>query len=474
MSIRARLTRLLLIAIVPMVLAIGAGLFVFVRVALAARFDDGLLARARAISGMVRNDGGKIELDFEGAAIFPYEQPGGGECFQIWTIENGSVAGDLARSASLGAERLAARLPSPGDTMTWDAPLPIGVSARYLSFRFRPLPDADSDSARVANQSAPDVPDVLLIVAQDRRELDRALAVFAASLIAAGVLLVGGVLLSVRRALARGLTPIDDLARQLESIGPSDLSLRVSDRESPGELAPIARRVNAMLDRVAAAFEREKRFAGVAAHELRTPVAEIRAVAELALSRERGAEEYRRALAAVLGASIRMGESADAVLRLARVQSGRERVDLQSVDAREVLGPAWDRWILPLASRGVRASLDIPPGISVRADRSMLAVALDNVCANAAAYSSSEGDVRAECRGDGPMVAVLTISNAPGAARDEQAHTHAGLGLLIAASMVGACGGAMETDMIDGRYVVSIRLSLDAPESIQDARRGSE
>src|SRR6185503_4376546 len=167
---------------------------------------------------------------------------------------------------------------------------------------------------------------------------------------------------------------ITDLAGQVARIRPEELSRRLACDRGADELTPIVAGVNSMLDRLDEAFEREKRLAASAAHELRTPIAEMRAVTELALDRERSAAEYREALATSLGAAERMGVAVDAVLRLARVQSGRERPALEAVKIRAALRPAWERWMIPLAVRGVHLDIDIPQDAIVKADRAMLEV----------------------------------------------------------------------------------------------------
>ena len=157
------------------------------------------------------------------------------------------------------------------------------------------------------------------------------------------------------------------------------------------------------------------------------------------------------------------------MLRLARVQSGRERIVVEEVGVRDALAPAWARHIEPLAARGIRAALDIPRDVLVRADRAMLGVVLDNLCANAAEHTHAGGDVLAECLMPDELCVTLRISNtrAPGGHRvpaaaahhaDQPAAIHAGLGLSIARSMGEALGGSLDTADSNGRFSVTLTL----------------
>lgn len=472
MSIGARLTRSLLLAMIPLVLAAGVGLYVFVRAALQARVDDALFTRAAALSALVKFEAGAIELDFtaETSAMIRHDTGSGhAEYYELWTLEKTGAKTVLERSASLGGEDLALPPDHGIDSVpanAWNGPLAGGHEGRLAARRFTPAadPEAEERSGPAIRPAAASTPEVLLIVAQSRRDLDRTLGVLGAALAGAGAVLIVGMTIAVRGALSRGLSPIADLVDQVEAIGPTDLTARIGLAGTPLELAPLALRTNAMLDRLASAFAREKRLGATAAHELRTPIAEIRAVSELALSRERTPGEYRRSLSTVLSTSVRMGDAADAILRLARVQSGRERPVLEPVDAVESLLPAWERWISPLESRHIRVLASIPAGTLVRADRAMLGVVFDNLCANAAEHTPEGGEVSADRSDANHPEITLIITNTISGPRgdhpipDGTGQLHAGLGLLLARSMLEACDGSLATREENGQFVATIRI----------------
>ena len=120
-------------------------------------------------------------------------------------------------------------------------------------------------------------------MASVRRELDRTLATLQLVLAGSGLLLLAATALVVPRVLRRELKPLQSLAAEAARIDAASLSARFATEGLPGELAPIAARLNELLARLEDSFERERRFSSDVAHEFRTPVAELRSLAELAI-----------------------------------------------------------------------------------------------------------------------------------------------------------------------------------------------
>ena len=104
---------------------------------------------------------------------------------------------------------------------------------------------------------------------------------------------------------------------------------RIDVADADNELAALGTVLNAMFDRLEAAFHQQMRFTADASHELRTPLAVVLTNAEVALSRTRSPEEYREALNVCAQAARRMKHLADDLLILARADAGK--LDLQNV-----------------------------------------------------------------------------------------------------------------------------------------------
>ena len=128
------------------------------------------------------------------------------------------------------------------------------------------------------------------------------------------VLNVIAVFLIVRRSL----NPLRTLASCTREIGPDNLHLRLPTNGLPTELTPICSCVNDLLDRLDQAFKRERRFTSDVAHELRTPIAELRALAEVASRYPNDPEFARNALRDAVGVAKQMQSLVTTLLALVR------------------------------------------------------------------------------------------------------------------------------------------------------------
>ncbi|GAA2863228.1 two-component sensor histidine kinase [Actinoplanes cyaneus] len=145
------------------------------------------------------------------------------------------------------------------------------------------------------------------------------------ALVAIGIIGVAGGYLVTRRALR----PLHTVTQTAQRLGEETLDQRIRYAGADDEVAELARTFDAMLDRLAEAFESQKRFVANASHELRTPLAVMRTEIDVTLSDpDADLAEYRRMARVVRDASARANGLVDALLVLARseAQSGRRLV----------------------------------------------------------------------------------------------------------------------------------------------------
>ncbi|WP_203824622.1 sensor histidine kinase [Actinoplanes palleronii] len=145
------------------------------------------------------------------------------------------------------------------------------------------------------------------------------------ALVAIGIIGIAGGYLVTRRALR----PLHTVTQTAQRLGEETLDQRIRYSGADDEVAELARTFDAMLDRLAGAFESQKRFVANASHELRTPLAVMRTEIDVTLSDpEADVAEYRRMARVVRDASSRANGLVDALLVLARseAQSGRRLV----------------------------------------------------------------------------------------------------------------------------------------------------
>ena len=163
-------------------------------------------------------------------------------------------------------------------------------------------------------------------VAQDRSSDERVERNFALLFI---IVLSGSVLASAFIAVIvtkRGLRPLQEMTRSFARIGPTHLNERVAPAGWPRELQPLATAFDDMLKRLDDSFTRLSQFSADLAHELRTPIANMMGEAQVALTRERTAAEYRETLESTVAECERLSRIVDNLLFVARVDAAREPI----------------------------------------------------------------------------------------------------------------------------------------------------
>jgi len=445
-SIRARLLTGTAIGVAATFAISSVLVYVLARSQIYAQFDDALAMRARALSSLVEQDGTTIETELDRQEI-------GTEYFQLWSAD-GAV---LQKSKSLGSGHLTRTGPaiSTIDAVT----MPDGAAGRQLTLTFHPHQDPeDGPPAPPAS--------LQLALAKSTQEADSTIAALRRVLVLVGIaatLLTLGLLAA---AVRFGLRPVRELAQAIAELQASNLAARLDTARSPAELRPVVDRLNDLLRRLEGAFARERELTAEVAHELRTPLAGLRATIELALDRERTPERYRSALADCLGICVQTTRTVEALLSLARLDAGMVAATHTPVELDELVREAVVLHAARVAERNLQLVTELAP-VSRETDRDKLRVVLDNVIENATTYVNERGTVRVEL-----TATYITVSNTGCTLdRDELARvfdrfwrgdkartttTHGGLGLALCRKLVELLGGTITADRIDDRFVITI------------------
>jgi two-component system, OmpR family, heavy metal sensor histidine kinase CusS len=173
-----------------------------------------------------------------------------------------------------------------------------------------------------------------LQVAQDRSSDERVERSFAVLFI---MVLSGSILASAFIAVIvtkRGLRPLQEMTQSVARVGPTHLKERVTPAEWPRELKPLAIAFDDMLKRLDDSFTRLSQFSADLAHELRTPIANMIGEAQVALTRDRTAAEYRETIESTVGECERLSRIVDNLLFVARVDAAREPIARKRFDGR--------------------------------------------------------------------------------------------------------------------------------------------
>src|SRR6266849_9241633 len=187
------------------------------------------------------------------------------------------------------------------------------------------------------------------------------------------------------RIAQRGIRPVQAIAETARHTGSATLDARIDPAGYPVELAALAETFNAMLDRLEDSFRRLSQFSADIAHELRTPINNMRGEAEVALSRARSDEEYREALTSCLEESVRLSDLISSLLFLARAESSGTNLKRERVQIVKELTAVCDYYEAAAAEAEVTLSVAPTDEAVVDLDRALLQRAVGNLVANALA-----------------------------------------------------------------------------------------
>ena len=270
----------------------------------------------------------------------------------------------------------------------------------------------------------------------------------------------------------RGLKPLAAMADIASDIEAHDLSRRLHAPPTDDELGRLCATFDRMLDRLAGAFERQRRFTADASHELRAPLSVIRAEADLALRKPRDGPEYRRALASIAAESDRLQVLIGDLLAVARAdeRTSEARVPVDVGD----LARAAARRLTPVAqTKSVALVSDVAGAHTVLGDYDAIARVPVVLLDNAVKYAPYGGHVSISVGREDGSVVMLVKDDGPGFSpsglnqathrfwRDDAARSRggSGLGLAIARAIVEQAGGSLEiANSAGGGAMITVRL----------------
>ena len=191
-----------------------------------------------------------------------------------------------------------------------------------------------------------------------------------------------------------GIRPVEEMATTARHISSTNLQERIRPEGYPSELASLASTFNQMLDGLQESFERISRFSADIAHDLRTPVNNIRGEAEVSLARARSADEYRDVIESCLEEAVRLSDLIGDLLFLARAESPLTHLRRERVDVGELLGGVREYYEASAADGGVSLTTTVADEpVIAELDRTLLQRAVGNLVSNALAHTPVGGAV---------------------------------------------------------------------------------
>jgi signal transduction histidine kinase len=272
-----------------------------------------------------------------------------------------------------------------------------------------------------------------------------------------GQLLVGGpialLLASIAAYLlaAAALRPVERMGERAATISAASPGRRLPVPRADDEISRLGGRLNDMLARLEAAFERERALVSNASHELRTPLALLKTEIELALEEPDSAPALVAALRSAGEETDRLAQLADDLLLLASVDSGKLPLRRTRVPIAELLDTTATRFGRRAAAAGRTIEVEAPSDLVALVDRRRLEQALGNLVENALRHGT--GVVRLEATERVGTLVLHVTDEGPGFppefvehaferfSRADGSRAGAGLGLAIVAAVAQAHGG---------------------------------
>jgi len=252
----------------------------------------------------------------------------------------------------------------------------------------------------------------------------------------------------------RGLRPLREMTRSVARMGPTHLKERVAPVSWPRELQPLAHAFDDMLKRLDDSFTRLSQFSADLAHELRTPIANMLGEAQVTLTRDRTAPEYRETIESIIAECERLSRIVDNLLFVARVDAAREPIACKRFDARAAVEKIAEFY--QTIAEDHHVTITCSGNGQIHADPDLFERAVGNLLDNALRFTPEHGVIRIALSKNDTHFEVAVSDNGCGIApehlpqvfdrfyRAESSRSSdgAGLGLALVKSIVDLHGGS--------------------------------
>lgn len=275
----------------------------------------------------------------------------------------------------------------------------------------------------------------------------------------------GGVLMSL--AISRRIAAVN---RAAQSVISGDLSGRIELRGTGDDFDRLGETLNLMLARIEDLVESIRRVSDNVAHELRTPLARLRA--DLETLNASGEFPAETAFEGAIAEAVRLEAIFEAVLRIARLESRRHSRPGGKVDITGLLEDAVEFYAPFVDDKSITIETELPPELTAAGDADLLFQAMCNILDNAVKFTPAGGTVWVRARGSGETIEISVADSGPGASAVDRARlterfyradgtseeAGAGLGLSLVAAVAEHHRGPLAIE--DNAPGLIVRLSI--------------
>lgn len=277
------------------------------------------------------------------------------------------------------------------------------------------------------------------------------------------------------------LRPLKDLGASAAKIREPSYS-RPFPTDGPTELRPIAERLNNLLIRLADASLAERRFTADAAHELRTPIAELRTLTDVALRFPTAPEQLGHVVQSSNDISIRLTSLIDALLGIARKDAMADSLQVVPVNPPEMVRRILSEKAVEISQNDLTVDLRAPDGHKIMSDATLLQSILSNLVGNAISHSPKGSTITLDYVSTEDRLKFTVSNPAPDLDEDDVSkmfepfwrkdgqrsnQDHAGLGLALSLGFAEILGFDLDVRLSSQTFEITLKSQDDLPQSAQ-------
>lgn len=364
-------------------------------------YDESLQAKANVLVTLMKDTPQGLDFDFADEFMPEFDDGQSPEYFQLW-VNNKHI---FEKSNSLNESELPL---SPSATLGYtiqDLTLPDGRDGRMIQIVFYPQIPEDEDRT-------PDKLDqqklMTLVLAAEREDLDLLVNTIHTVSITATLIVLFIINSIVKITIRNGLDPLNKMRDQIQLLDVGTLNERIDFKNPPSELRDVIEQFNQLLSRLDTSFYREQRFSSNVAHELRTPIAELRSMAEVALKWPEDIALVKEFYSGVNDASKQMQLIVSNLLALARCEKGDINLKPQVIVLKDFINECWHQH--ESKNKNILLINRIPSKSKIITSLTEFEIIINNLIENAITYSPEGTDVIVDISHHTDSV-TLVISN---------------------------------------------------------------
>ncbi len=272
----------------------------------------------------------------------------------------------------------------------------------------------------------------------------------------------------------KALRPVDCMIKELQQIETDNLEKRLTIYPVKDEISELSGVINEMLTRLENSFNQVRKFTTDASHELRTPIAIMKAGIEVALSRERDVQGYQQVIVNTLEDLGRLSRIIESLFMLARADAGQYQIHIERMDLCPVITDVAEQLKLVAEPKNISVSIEKTENTFIQGDELLIRMLLLNLADNAMKYTPADGKIKASIGKDHGCVRIVVEDNGMGISPEDIPHifdrfyrankagatnsTGSGLGLSICQWIVKAHHGTItvESELQKGSVFIVI------------------